>query len=539
MILDRSRATALLLAIATTILLAATHATPAYAISPCDGDNPPSSCFDTHTENQARTLTVTRSAGTVTSSPSGISCGSTCSASFNATRECDYYDCTDWSDPSVTLTAASGPSGFAPAWSGCTPSGSTCAVTLDASKSVSLGWTDVTDPTVGMTINSVNNKVGPSAIVSAVAGDNAGVSKVDFFVDGVLKATDTSAPYQALIDTASYADGSSHTFAVRATDTSGRTSGLASSARTVDRHVGVTAGAIPADVATKPSIAISTDSDATMKCALDGGAASSCSGTYAPATLAEGDHTYAVTATDDVGNTASVTRSFTYDPTAPAVAFTDGPTEGQVVATRAITVSFSATDARLSSLTCKLDGGAAGPCTSASTDSLSDLGDGTHTLTVAAVDRAGNRTEKTRTFVVSVPAPTGSGSGTGTGSGSDAPATPAASTPSTTTGSTTPTTPATTPAAPAAKRASLSAKSHRKGAATVFTSLKLVSLPKGAKVSVSCKGGGCPKKTKALSALLGRSLKPGAVVTIRITAPSVSAQTIKVTIRRGAAPKIA
>jgi len=61
--------------------------------------------------------------GTVTSSPSGINCGSTCSANYN-------------NGTSVTLTAtASSGSTFA-GWSGaCTGTGS-CSVTMDAAKSV-------------------------------------------------------------------------------------------------------------------------------------------------------------------------------------------------------------------------------------------------------------------------------------------------------------------------------------------------------------------------------------------------------------------
>lgn len=527
MTLDLKRILPLLVALAAILTLAAVHAPAASAYNPCDGDTPPSSCFDTHTETQGRTLTVTRSAGTVTSSPAGISCGATCTTTFDATRTCDYYDCSEWVDPSVTLTATGGPSGFAPSWSGCAASGSTCSLTLDAAKSVNLGWADVTDPTVGLYVNSAGGKVGPTAIVSATASDNAGVQKVEFLVDGVVKATDTAAPYAAALDMSSYADGSSHAIAARATDVNGRTSAPSTATRTVDRHVGLTVGSVAADVAAIPSPAIATDADATMQCALDGGTAATCSGTYAPAGLTEGDHTYAVTATDDVGNSATVLRAFTYDPTAPAVAFTDGPGEGQTVATRSATIAFTATDARLAAVTCKVDGGAAGPCSTASTQALSGLADGQHTLTVAATDRAGNRTERTRTFAVSVP------SAGGTGTGSTPPAqTPAAAAPSA------PAAEAQT-AAKAQPKASLTAKSRRKGSFTVFTTLKLTSLPAGAKVAVTCKGGGCPKTVKSLSALLGRKLRPGALVTIRISASGAAPRTIRVTVRRGAAPKVA
>ncbi|MCG6550884.1 MAG: SBBP repeat-containing protein, partial [Candidatus Magnetominusculus sp. LBB02] len=75
-------------------------------------------------------LTVSVSgSGTVTSSPSGISCGSTCSASYT-------------SGTSVTLTAAAS-SGYAfTSWSGCDmTSGSQCTVSMSANKSVTATFT--------------------------------------------------------------------------------------------------------------------------------------------------------------------------------------------------------------------------------------------------------------------------------------------------------------------------------------------------------------------------------------------------------------
>jgi hypothetical protein len=65
--------------------------------------------------------------GTVASSPSGISCGATCSASFN-------------SGTSVTLTATpDAGSGFT-AWSGACSGAGSCLVTMDAAKSVTAAF---------------------------------------------------------------------------------------------------------------------------------------------------------------------------------------------------------------------------------------------------------------------------------------------------------------------------------------------------------------------------------------------------------------
>lgn len=76
-------------------------------------------------------LTVTRTGtggGTITSSPAGISCGSTCSASFSPTA-------------TVTLTAAPDSNSSFAGWSGaCTGSGS-CVLTMSAARSVTATFT--------------------------------------------------------------------------------------------------------------------------------------------------------------------------------------------------------------------------------------------------------------------------------------------------------------------------------------------------------------------------------------------------------------
>jgi hypothetical protein len=78
---------------------------------------------------QQVTLSVTKSGnGTVTSSPAGISCGGTCSGSFN-------YGAT------VTLTAVPGTGSQFAGWGGACSGTSTCVVTLDAATSVTATFT--------------------------------------------------------------------------------------------------------------------------------------------------------------------------------------------------------------------------------------------------------------------------------------------------------------------------------------------------------------------------------------------------------------
>jgi len=89
------------------------------------------------------TLTLAKAgtgSGTVTSSPSGITCGNTCSASYT-------------SGTVVTLTSAAGTGAIFTGWSGaCTGASSTCQVTMTAARSVTATFTTGTTATGPYTI---------------------------------------------------------------------------------------------------------------------------------------------------------------------------------------------------------------------------------------------------------------------------------------------------------------------------------------------------------------------------------------------------
>ncbi|MFW9996967.1 MAG: S8 family serine peptidase [Candidatus Odinarchaeota archaeon] len=70
------------------------------------------------------------------------------------------------------------------------------------------GVPDTTPPTVSIT-NPVNGAtVGGTVSVTASASDNIGVSKVEFYIDSSLVATDTSSPYSYSWGTTAYSDAS-------------------------------------------------------------------------------------------------------------------------------------------------------------------------------------------------------------------------------------------------------------------------------------------------------------------------------------------
>ena len=90
------------------------------------------------------------------------------------------------------------------------PSGA-LSITIDTAVPV----TALTSPTSGSTVSGTTT-------VAANASDNVGVWKVDFQVDGVSKATDTTSPYAYAWDSTAVANGS-HTLSETTTDLAGNT----------------------------------------------------------------------------------------------------------------------------------------------------------------------------------------------------------------------------------------------------------------------------------------------------------------------------
>jgi Divergent InlB B-repeat domain/IPTL-CTERM motif len=109
---------------------------------------------------------VLSGAGTVTSVPPGISCGSTCSAAFNA-------------NTSVTLSAAAGGGSTFAGWSGaCSGQNTTCTITMSAAQNV--GATFVNSAQFTLTVTG-----GSNGIVTTVPGGiDCGTSCVAGFAAG-------------------------------------------------------------------------------------------------------------------------------------------------------------------------------------------------------------------------------------------------------------------------------------------------------------------------------------------------------------------
>jgi len=84
------------------------------------------------------------------------------------------------------------------------------------------GTGDTTAPTVSVTAPANGATVSGTTTISASASDNVGVSSVEFYVDSVLKGTDTSSPYSYSWSTTSYSNGA-HSIYAKAKDAAGNT----------------------------------------------------------------------------------------------------------------------------------------------------------------------------------------------------------------------------------------------------------------------------------------------------------------------------
>lgn len=91
---------------------------------------------------------------------------------------------------------------------------------VGSSTVVNVTLADQTAPTVSLTAPTAGSTVNGTITVSANAADNTsgtGVGKVEFYVDNVLKNSDTTPPYSFSLDTKTLSDGN-HSFTAKAYD---------------------------------------------------------------------------------------------------------------------------------------------------------------------------------------------------------------------------------------------------------------------------------------------------------------------------------
>jgi len=378
------------------------------------------------------TVTVTiQGHGTVTAP--GISCsegGGDCSELYEDTQECDpanHPPCINF-PPEVDFVAAPDRDGFSfVSFTGCTStSGRTCTVLVTASKGVTALFVDTENPVATLTSPAQGAVVSSTVNASATATDNVGVSGMDFLVNGVVRVTDTSAPFQATLDVSTL-NSSSVTVGARAKDTSARTSAVSSRTIMVDNTaptVGVTGpdGQVYGPGATEtwtltPSDPLSGVASVACSVVPTGQLATfaPCSGGSSSHSVAEttgGSYEFRVRVTDNATNVTTVTRTFTVDATPPETSVVSGPANGSVLASRSVTFGVGASESG-STFGCRLyrSGTTApsfAPCSTSTSFTASGLDDGSYVFEARATDVAGNTdaSPASRTFTVDATPPT-------------------------------------------------------------------------------------------------------------------------------------
>ena len=163
-------------------------------------------------------------------------------------------------------------------------------------------------------------------------------------------------------------------------------------------------GSFTAD--TTPSFTFEADVDSpTFECRIDAGDWGSCTSPREIGPLDEDEHTFAVRATDQYGDTdpSPATRTFTVDTTPPETQITSGPGHGSF--TNDATPTFEFASDEPGTFECQVDTPTWTACTSPLT--TASLVDGEHTFRVRAIDRASNvdPVPAKRTFMVDTAAP--------------------------------------------------------------------------------------------------------------------------------------
>jgi hypothetical protein len=122
------------------------------------------------------------------------------------------------------------------------------------------GTSDTTAPTVSISAPTAGATVSGTTTISATASDNVGVTSVDFYVDSVLKGTDTSSPYSYSWATTGYTNGA-HSIYAKAKDAAANVGTSSTVSVTVSNSVSDDGGALTAGVAANGNLDSADGSD--------------------------------------------------------------------------------------------------------------------------------------------------------------------------------------------------------------------------------------------------------------------------------------
>lgn len=341
----------------------------------------------TFTLNQYQ-LSVTRagtSLGSVTSSPPGIDCGATCSASFDEGAQ-------------VTLTAPDlSPDYRFVGWSGdCTGTGQ-CQVSMTQARAVTATFIHM------HALGVQKNGTGSGTVTSSPGGIDCGPTCSANFDEGI-QVTLTAVPDAS----AAFLGWSG-----ACTNTSGPCVVTMSSATSVTARFDVyetTIDTYPPDPDNQTSVTFtfsSSPAGLTFECKLDSEAFAQCTSPAQRSNVTEGTHTFYVRACEAASNCdpTPASHTWTIDLTPPDTTITSGPADGSTSGP-SVTFTFDSTEPGVT-FQCKLDEDPFVTCTSPR--DYAGLVDGSmHTFSVRACDSVGNcdSTFATRSWTVDAMGPT-------------------------------------------------------------------------------------------------------------------------------------
>ncbi len=275
-------------------------------------------------------------------------------------------------------------------WTGLSEGSHSLVVTAkDASGAISqpieYRWNvDLTAPTVE--IVSVNPQQNPTIMDSmAIAFTASEPSTLRCELDGV--SSTCQSPFQA----SGLAEGS-HRLVLEATDSVGNVGQSIFYEWIIDRTVPTVqiTQTYPESLPTRQTsarFAVSSSEQSAFRCTLDEGPSYDCGTEVEVTGLGHGAHTLGVVALDAAGNESAMEQfQWTVDLIAPVLSFVGANPSENPTSSTSMDFQFALSEAAATS--CEVDGGQAVLCSSPFV--VNNLANGSHVLTVRAVDAAGN-----------------------------------------------------------------------------------------------------------------------------------------------------
>jgi hypothetical protein len=252
-------------------------------------------------------------------------------------------------------------------------------------RTINIDTTAPNPPVIG---GSNATQGSPTLNLAGTAEANA---TVEVFEGAASKGTTTATGGNWTLTISNVNDGA-HAYTAKATDAAGNTSGNSNTRTiTVDSSIPdteITDG--PGDLTKSNSPAFSftsTKANSTFRCKLDGTPYAACASPKTYTTVADGEHTFSVVATDPLNHEdpTPATVTFTVDTAAPTATIDSGPA-GPI--NHDPTFTFHSSED--GTLDCALDDGNFAPCASPKTYGDLDEHEGDHEFRVRARDAAGN-----------------------------------------------------------------------------------------------------------------------------------------------------